>query len=141
MIQALDIASSALVAQRTRLNVIADNIANAFTTAQEDGTIRPYRRRCVTFAPGRAGDAGGLREPGVHVAEIFEYPSEFRWRYDPGHPHALKAGPRAGYVQYPNVNLSMEYVDALEAARSYEANLAVMNVTKTMVQQSIQLFA
>ncbi len=137
MIRALDIAGSALVAQRTRLNVIAGNIANAFTTFQEDGTIRPYRRRCVTFAPGRGEGAG----PGVHVAEIFEHPSEFHWRYDPGHPHALKTGPRAGYVQYPNVNLSMEYVDAIEAARSYEANLAVMNVTKTMVQQSIQLFA
>jgi flagellar basal-body rod protein FlgC len=137
MIRALDITGSALVAQRTRLNVIAGNIANAFTTAQEDGTIRPYRRRCVSFAPGQAEGTA----PGVHVAEIFEHPSEFQWRYDPGHPCALKTGPRAGYVQYPNVNLSMEYVDAIEAARAYEANVAVMNVTKTMVQQSIQLFA
>ena len=137
MIRALDVTSSALVAQRTRLNVIAGNMANGFTTAQEDGTIRPYRRRVVTFAPGQAAGGG----PGVHVAEILEDPSEFQWRYDPGHPHALRDGPMAGYVQYPNVNLTMEYVDAMEAARAYEANVAVMNVTKTMVRQAIQLFA
>jgi len=137
MIRALDITSSALVAQRTRLNVIAGNMANAFTTVQEDGTVRPYRRRVVTFAPGQASGRGA----GVHVAEILEDPSEFQLRYEPGHPHAFRDGPLAGYVQYPNVNLTMEYVDAMEAARAYEANVAVMNVTKAMVQQSIQLFA
>jgi flagellar basal-body rod protein FlgC len=135
MIRALDTTGSALVAQRTRLNVIAGNIANAFTTAQEDGTIRPYRRRVVTFAPGEASGEGR----GVHVAEIHEDPSDFNLRYDPGHPHALRDGPLAGHVQYPNVNLTMEYVDAMEAARAYEANVAVMNVTKNMVQQAIQL--
>jgi len=137
MIDTLDITSSALVAQRTRLNVIAGNIANAFTTAQEDGTVRPYRRRGVTFAPGAPAGTG----PGVHVAEIWEDPSEFELRYDPGHPHALREGPWAGYVQYPNVNLTMEYVDAIEAARAYEANLALMSVTKTMTREALQLFA
>ncbi len=137
MIGALDISSSALVAQRTRMNVIAGNIANAFTTAQEDGTIRPYRRRVVTFAPGRAEDGG----PGVRVEGVYTDPSDFKLRYDPGHPHAIKNGPLAGYVQYPNVNLTMEYVDAMEAARAYEANVAAMNVTKAMVRQAIQLFA
>jgi flagellar basal-body rod protein FlgC len=139
VIRALDVTSSALVAQRTRLNVIAGNMANAFTTAQEDGTIRPYRRRVVTFAPGQPGSEA----PGVRVAEIVEEPSEFewQWRFDPDHPHARKDGPRAGYVQYPNVNLTMEYVDAMEASRAYEANVAILNVTKNMVQQAIQLFA
>ena len=136
MIRALDITSSALVAQRTRLNVIAGNMANAFTTAQEDGTIRPYRRRCVTFAPGQPSGGG----PGVRVAEIYEDPKDFPWRFDPGHRHARKDGPNAGSVQYPNVNLTMEYVDAMEASRAYEANVAVMNVTKNMVEQAIQLF-
>jgi flagellar basal-body rod protein FlgC len=133
MIRALDITSSALTAQRTRMNVIAGNIANAFTTAQEDGRIEPYRRRVVTFAPDRLPEEG----PGVHVAEILEDRAEFKVRYEAGHPHA----DINGYVQYPNVNLTMEYVDAIEAARAYEANVALMNVTKTMVQQSIQLFA
>jgi len=136
MINALDTTSSALVAQRTRLNVISGNIANAFTTGQEDGTIEPYRRRVVTFSPER--DDGGV---GVSASEVIEDPSEFNLRYDPGHPHAIKEGPDAGWVQYPNVDLTMEYVDAIEAARAYELNVAVMNVTKTMVRQSIQLFA
>lgn len=137
MIRALDISGSALVAQRTRLNIIAGNMANAFSTAQEDGRIVPYRRRVATFAADQAGGNG----PGVHVAEILEDPSAFELRYDPGHPHALREGPDRGYVQYPNVNLTMEYVDALEASRAYEANIAVMNVGKTMIQQAIQLFA
>jgi flagellar basal-body rod protein FlgC len=137
MIRALEISSSALVAQRTRLNVIAGNIANAFTTAQEDGTIRPYRRREVAFAAGTASGEG----PGVHVTEILEDPSDFTLRYNPGHPHAIRDGPQAGYVQYPNVNITMEYVDAMEAARAYEANVAVMSVNKTMIRQAIQLFA
>ena len=137
MIQALDIASSALVAQRTRMNVIAGNIANAFTTGQEDGTIEPYRRRYVTFSPSeKDSDA-----PGVHISQVAEDQSDFKYRYEPGHPHAVTEGPWKGYVAYPNVNLTLEYVDAMEAARAYEANLAVMNVTKSMVQQSIRLFA
>lgn len=137
MIRALDTTASALVAERTRLNVIAGNIANAFTTVQEDGTVEPYRRRCVSFAPGQADGEGA----GVHVSEIWEDPSEFQYRFDPGNPHALKEGPWKGYVQYPNVNITMEYVDAMEASRAYEANVAVMNVTKTMVREAIQLFA
>lgn len=137
MIRALDISSSALVAQRTRLNIIAGNMANAFTTHQEDGRIVPYRRRVVTFEPDQADGEG----PGVHVAEILEDPSKFELRYDPGHRDAIQEGPNKGYVQYPNVNLTMEYVDALEASRAYEANVAVMNVGKAMVQQAIQLFA
>ena len=137
MIRALDITGSALVAQRTRLDVIAGNIANAFTTVQEDGRVEPYRRRCVTVAPGRANGEG----PGVHVSEIWEHPSDFQYRWDPGNPNALKEGRWKGHVQYPNVNITMEYVDAMEASRAYEANVAVMNVTKTMARQAIQLFA
>lgn len=136
MIRSLDISASALAAQRTRMDVLAGNIANAFTTQQEDGTIRPYRRRAVSFAAG-APDGG----PGVHVSDVAEVPGEFQYRYDPGHPHALRDGPWRGYVQYPNVNITMEYVDAMEAARAYEANVTMMTLSKQMAQQSIQLFA
>lgn len=136
MIGSLDISASALNAQRTRLDVLAGNIANAFTTAQEDGTIEPFRRRVVTFARGR--DDGG---PGVRVAEVFEDPAEFRLVRDPGHPHAIIEGPLAGYVRYPNVNLTMEYVDAMAATRAYEANLAMMNLSKAMIQRTVQLLA
>ena len=88
--------------------------------------------------PARAASGEG---PGVHVAEILEDPSDFKLRQNPGHPHAIREGPLAGYVQYPNVNITMEYVNAMEAARAYEANVAVMNVNKTMIRQAIQLFA
>jgi flagellar basal-body rod protein FlgC len=136
MIRALDISGSALAAQRIRLDVLAGNIANAFTTQQEDGEIKPYRRRAVALAAG--APEGGA---GVRVAEVYEVPGEFQYRYDPGHPHALREGPWRGYVQYPNVNITMEYVDAMEAARAYEANVALLTLSKQMMQQSIQLFA
>lgn len=132
MIRALDISGSALVAQRTRLDVIAANIANADTTQQEDGTRVPYRRRFVTFMTGD-GQGGA----GVHVDEVALDASPFREKYDPGHKDA---DPR-GYVQLPNVSITMEYVDALAASRAYEANAAMVGVTRTMIQQAIRLFA
>jgi flagellar basal-body rod protein FlgC len=132
MIRALDVSSSALTAQRARLDVIAGNIANADVTRQADGTPIPYRRRYVTFA---TGDAQG--GPGVHVDSVELDPSPFRARYDPGHPDADDHG----YVQLPNVSLTMEYVDAMVASRAYEANAAMANLTRTMLQQAIRLFA
>ncbi len=137
MIRALEISSSALVAQRIRMDVIAGNIANANVTRQDDGTIVPYRRRRVFFAEGRP-DGGG---PGVHVAEIDQDPSDFRMMYDPSHEDRIREGPWEGYVQFPNVNITMEYVDAITAARAYEANVSMMEVTKGMMQQAIRLFA
>jgi flagellar basal-body rod protein FlgC len=137
MIGALDTSSSALVAQRTRMDVIAGNIANASVTARPDGTILPYRRRVVSFQTGDPRSGG----PGVHVADIAEDAAPFQLRWDPGHPHAIPDGPLAGYVQYPNVSITMEYVDAIEAARAYDANIAVMNVTRDMLNRAIQLFA
>ena len=132
MIGALDVSSSALTAQRTRLDVIAANIANADATHQADGTLVPYRRRFVTFM---AGDGQG--GPGVHVDAVRQDSSPFPEKYDPGNADANPAG----YVQLPNVSLTMEYVDALEASRAYEANAAMFNVSRSMVQQAIRLFA
>lgn len=132
MIRALDISASALVAQRVRLDVIAGNIANAEVTRQEDGTRIPYRRRVVTFMTG-----DGKGGAGVHVDGIRADWSKFKEKYDPGHPDA---DPR-GIVQLPNVSITMEYVDAMVASRAYEANAAMLNVTRTMVQQAIRLFA
>jgi flagellar basal-body rod protein FlgC len=132
MIRALDISGSALTAQRTRLDVISANMACAEATHQEDGTPIPYRRRFVTFM---TGDGNG--GPGVHVDAVQLDPSPFQARYDPGHPDA----DTRGYVQLPNVSLTMEYVDALAASRAYEANVAMMNVTRNMVQQAIRAMA
>jgi len=136
MIGALDTSKSALIAQRIRLDVIAGNMANAEVTRQEDGTIEPYRRRFVTFMTG-----DGQGGPGVHVDEVREDPSSFRLQYAPHHPDRIRYGPYADYVQLPNVNITMEYVDALEASRAYEANAAMLEVTKRMLQQALRLFA
>lgn len=132
MIRALEISGSALTAQRTRLDVIAGNIANAEVTRQEDGTPVPYRRRLVTFASGD-GEGG----PGVHVDSVQADPSPFKSRYQPAHPDA----DARGYVQLPNVSITMEYIDALAASRAYEANTAMMTVTRGMVQQALRLIA
>jgi flagellar basal-body rod protein FlgC len=132
MIRALDTSSSALTAQRVRLDVIAGNIANAEATRQEDGTPLPYRRRVVTFATG-----DGQGGPGVHVDQIAADAKPFKVRYDPAHPDA----DARGYVQYPNVSITMEYIDALAASRAYEANAAMLTVTRTMVQQALRIIA
>jgi flagellar basal-body rod protein FlgC len=132
MIRALDTSSSALAAQRVRLDVIAGNIANAEVTRQEDGTPLPYRRRIVTFMTGD-GEGGA----GVHVSGIAADPRPFKARYDPSHPDA----DARGYVQFPNVSITMEYIDALAASRAYEANAAMLTVTRTMVQQALRIIA
>jgi flagellar basal-body rod protein FlgC len=132
MIRSLDISASALTAQRVRLDVIAANIANAEVTRQEDGRPAPYRRRVATFA---AGD--GVGGAGVHVSSIELDARPFQRKYDPAHPDADERG----YVQLPNVSLTMEYVDALAASRAYEANAAMLGVTRGMIQQALRLFA
>jgi flagellar basal-body rod protein FlgC len=136
MIRSLDVTRSALVAQRVRLDVIASNMAHAFDTAQADGTIEPYRRRIATLAKNSFDG-----QPGVRIKSITEDQAPPRLQYDPGHPHAIRAGPQAGYVRYPNVNLTMEYVDAMEASRAYEANVAMMGMTRDMILQTLQLMA
>lgn len=136
MISSLEISRSATVAQRVRLDVIAGNLANATTTRQADGTPIPYRRRFVTFMPG-----DGAGNAGVSVGAVGEDPSPFQLKYDPGHPDAIPTGPQAGYVQLPNVSVTLEYVDAMAASRAYEANVAMLNVTRGMVEQSLRLFA
>jgi len=87
------------------------------------------------FAP--AEDGGG----GVRVSSIMEDPSKFNLVHKPGHPDAIKEGPLKGMVRYPNIDLAIEYVDAIEASRAYEANLAAFNVGKSMIMNSLKLLA
>lgn len=136
MFGALDISTSALVAQRIRMDAIAGNIANAQTLQRADGQPGPFQRHIAVFATGN-----GRGGPGVHVEEIAEDDSAPRMVYDPGHPMAAASGPRKGYVAYPNVDLSTEMVDAMLASRAYEANIAAMDVTKTMMSSSLRLLA
>src|SRR5687768_2911347 len=129
MITAMDISTSALVAQRTRLNAIASNMANMSTTRNEDGEVEPYQARFVVFQEDKnLKMASGAT--GVKVASVETETVEPNYKYQPGHPMAIQDGPHKGYVAYPNVNMTREFVDALEASRAYEANIGVMEVTK-----------
>lgn len=138
MFGTLDATTSALVAQRTRTEVIAANMANANAIQDANGENNPFRRRLAIFTP---GDPATGNPMGVHVSEIALDQSEFQYKYMPDHPLAAKDGPHAGYVAYPNIDPMMEQVDMMEAARAYEANIAAAEATKSMMQTSLRLIA
>ena len=148
MFSSINIAASGLTAERLRLDVIADNIANVNSTRTTEGG--PFRRSRVIFRP--RVDQPYWRSPflpaflrdevgkGVRVSKVEkDYASEPRLAYDPTHPDAIKSGPRAGYVEYPNVNIVNEMVDMISASRSYEANSAVINATKSMFLKALEI--
>jgi flagellar basal-body rod protein FlgC len=140
MISALDISTSALHAQRTRLNAIASNLANMSSTRNEKGEVEPYQARYVVFKTDEsANDPYGAA--GVKVAAVETEQIEPLYKYQPNHPNAIQDGKWKGYVAYPNINMTAEFVDALEATRSYEANLGVMEITKNMSQQTLRILA
>jgi flagellar basal-body rod protein FlgC len=140
MISALDISTSALVAQRIRMNAIAGNLANMSTTRNENGELEPYRGRFVVFQTDES-----LQTPegvvGVKVGSVETETVEPNYKYQPGHPHAIKEGKWKGYVAYPRIDMTSEFVDALEATRAYEANIGVIEVTKNMSQQTLRILA
>lgn len=136
MFSAFDVSTSALAAQRTRLNAISSNIANMSTTRNEFGQPQPYVPRYVTFQEDTSVSTGG-GGLGVKIASV-EYSSEPPlMKYEPGHPDA----DASGYVAYPNVDMTMEFVDALEATRAYEANIGVMEITKDLGERTLQILA
>ncbi|MBN1410829.1 MAG: flagellar basal body rod protein FlgC [Spirochaetales bacterium] len=144
----INTASSGMTAQRTRLDVISDNIANANTTRTPEGG--PFRRSRVVFRP--RVDQPYWRSPflpdyldngigkGVRIKKIEkDMDQEPRLVYDPTHPDAIKTGPRKGYVEYPNINIVNEMVDMISASRSYEANVAVVNGSKSMFMKALDI--
>jgi flagellar basal-body rod protein FlgC len=152
MFRTLGIASSGLSAQRQRLEVIATNVANAETTRTDGGT--PYRRRVVRMEaatqPGepwevaQPGDPSLMRTPtgtpvenalGVRVTAVEEDPTEGPLVYEPGHPDA----DANGYVRYPNVSITDEMVDLMDARRVYEANATVFQSAKAMLRRSLDI--
>jgi flagellar basal-body rod protein FlgC len=136
----LDISTSGMIAQRTRLEVISANIANRDTILDSNLEVNPYRRRQAQFAPGNpAARTAAGRQLGVHVAEIHVNQDAVRLRYDPGNPYAFKDGPNAGYVPAPDIDSVTEQINAMEALRAYEANVVVAEGTKTMMAQALRL--
>lgn len=140
MFSALDISTSALTAQRMRLNALSSNIANMSTTRNEAGESKPYQPRFVVFetAPEIGGRPGAA---GVRVAEVGSEVVDPIWKYQPGHVDAQQDGPRQGWVAYPRINLMQEFTDAIEATRAYEANVGLIEISKDMAQQTLKILA
>ncbi len=161
LFNAIDISSSGISVQRTRMNTISENIANAETTRTPEGEA--YRRKIPVVQSGAENerfqtilhdtvlkmsrtDGEHMEEvpferkdkccsAGVHVSEILRDPSPFRMEYDPSHPDADENG----YVAMPNVNIIQEMTDLISATRSFEANVTAINSTKEMLRKAIKL--
>lgn len=136
---AIDTAATGLAAERLRMDVTAENLANAQTTRGADG--QPYRRKVVvleeqTGASFGAALDGALRRPGgVTATAIAEDSTPNRLVYDPGHPDA----DARGYVSMPNVQPVAEMVDLITASRGYEANVTVMQTAKQMFAKTLEI--
>jgi flagellar basal-body rod protein FlgC len=139
MFATMEISSSGMIAQRARLDTISANMANAFTTGDAQNRPSPYRRRVALLEPG--SQAGQNPELGVHVSRVLVDDSPPKLVYDPGHPHAIQDGELAGYVQFPNVDLSTEMINAIEATRAYEANLSMFETSKRLLSETLRYLA
>jgi flagellar basal-body rod protein FlgC len=143
ILDSLSISASALTAERTRMDVTAENLANAQTTRTDAGG--PYRRKVVELAQdgGQGGFGAQLASAmgsassngGVKVAGIVADSTPLKRVYDPGHPDA----DANGYVQMPNVEPVEEMVDLITESRSYEANVTAMSSAKTMFSRTLDL--
>ena len=139
MLSVFDISGSGLSAERMRMNVIANNIANANATDTPEGG--PYRREQVEFAAvlnesmKNGGVNGAERLGGVKVKGIVKSQDPFTVQYMPGHPKA----DAKGFVNMPNVTMATEMVDLITASRAYEANLAVINSSKDMSNRALSI--
>ncbi len=140
MFGALDVSTSALTAYRTGLDIVAGNIAGKDAMSFVNGEPTPYARRVPLFAP--AAPAGGGRGgAGVRIAAVVEDPHAFGKRWAPDDPFAYKTGPNKGYVPLSNVDYTTEMVQAMVYQRAYEANLTVIEMTKSMAASTLRLIA
>ena len=144
MFDSMHVSASGLAAERLRMDVISQNLANANTTQGPDGL--PYRRHEVIFqaadqiagsvkGPGKASALDDRAMSGVEPVAIVEDPSPLRQVNDPSHPHADDNG----YVSLPNINPVTEMVDMMTATRAYEANVTAMNAAKNMALKALDI--
>jgi flagellar basal-body rod protein FlgC len=137
LITAIDVNASGLSAQRKRVELSSSNLANSQTTRTAEGG--PYRRKDVVFQTNSfeesLGSFMGEGVTGVEASDVVEDPRPFDRRYEPGHPDA----DADGYVAYPNVNVMEEMANLVEGSRSYEANLAAINIVKTMINRTLDI--
>jgi flagellar basal-body rod protein FlgC len=130
-LKSIAIAASGLRAQAGRMRVISENIANADSTATKPGAD-PYRRKIPTF---RSEMDSALDANVIGLGRVRPDPTDFRLKYEPGHP----AADANGNVKYPNVNALIEMTDMREAQRSYEANINVIGATRRMIQRTLDI--
>jgi len=138
---AMDVSSSALTAERTRMNLISSNLANANSTRTAEGG--PYKRKDAVFAAepvsqpfSAALNKAGLQQLNkVSVLQVVEDRNPPRLQYDPSHPEADVKG----YVAMPNVNVVEEMADMIAATRSYEANVTTLQATKSMALKTLEI--
>lgn len=142
-LNSMDVSASGLTAQRLRLDVITNNIANVNTTRTESGG--PYRRKRVVFQERNNSSSFDTifsdakkevrNKKGVRVIGIEEDLTPFKLKYDPSHPDADERG----YVHMPNIDIAKEMVDMISALRTYEANVTALNSTKSMIMKALDI--
>lgn len=136
----INVSATALTAEKTRIDIITKNMANVNTTRSTGGM--PYRRQMAVFEENKPSFSDYLDKhtnkvegKGVKISKIVEDESSFRLVYEPGHPDADENG----YVEMPNVNTIKEMVDLISAQRSYDANITVMNASKSMLMKALEI--
>lgn len=145
-LSSFNISASGMTAQRMRLDVVSENIANMNTTRTENGG--PYTRKMVVFQAIDSEDSfksqlnqamkfssSSNQKGGVNVIEVVEDEAEFKPTYDPSHPDADENG----YVMMPNVELLKETIDSMSATRSYDANVTAFNAMKSMALKALEI--
>ncbi len=138
-LNSINITGSALTAERFRMDIISQNLANIDTTMTEGGT--PYRRKQVVFEERPMDFKAALKDErrklggGVKVTKVVESQEDFIPVYDPEHPHADENG----YVMKPNVNRAEETVDLMAASTAYNANITALNIVKAMTMKALEL--
>lgn len=137
----INISSSALTAEKTRMDIISKNIANANTTRATGGL--PYRRQMAVYEENKNDQFSSYLDRstnkfngnGVVISEVIEDETPFKLKYEPGHPDADENG----YVMLPNVDVVSEMVNMIDAQRAYEANVTAMNTTKSMLMKALEI--
>jgi flagellar basal-body rod protein FlgC len=137
MFHALDVSTSGIVAQRHRMDTIAGNIANINTTRDDKGNVSPFQRRFIAFMADQERRGREGRGTGVKFSVQVDRNTPPRKVVQPGHPDA----DANGVVSYPGIDLTTEFVNALEASRAYEANVATIDITKSMFSQALKILA
>ena len=140
LLQAMRISATGLTAQRAKINIIAENLANMETTQTEQGG--PYRRKMLVLSEKPTERFRDLldrvreKSAGVEVAEVMSSQEDYRLVHNPSHPHA---DPETGFVAMPNVDLLTEVADMMVARRAYDANITAIANTKSMVLKALEI--